>query len=56
MEGEIKAHGNLSWVVHHGHVQMHRKFVILGELYGFYPDMGTTKGALQGGTTALKRR
>ena len=56
MKGEIKAHGHLPWVVYHGHVQMHRKFVILGALCGYYPDMGTTKGVLQGGTTALKRR
>ena len=56
MKGEIKVHGHLPWVVYHGHVQMHRKFVILGALCGYYPDMGTTKGVLQGGTTALKRR
>jgi hypothetical protein len=37
---EIKAHGHLLWVVHHGHVQMQRKFVILGALCGHYPDVG----------------
>jgi hypothetical protein len=38
MKGEIKAHGYLPWVVYHGHVQMHGKFVILGALY-----LGTTQ-------------
>ena len=52
----MKAHGHLPWMVYHGHVQMRRKLVVLGALCGHYSDVGTTKGALQGGTTALKRR
>jgi hypothetical protein len=35
---------------------MDRKFVILGPLCGHHPDMGATKGVLQGGATASKRR
>ena len=47
MKGEIKAHGHLPWVVYHGHVQMHRKFVILGALlYGYYK--GGFKEAITG--------
>ena len=55
MKGEIKAHGHLPWVVYHGHVQMHRKFVILGASCGYYPDMyGYYKGGTTGGYYGFK--
>jgi hypothetical protein len=51
MKGKIKAHGDLPWMVYYGCMQIYRKFVILRILGGYYSDLGTIQGVLQGGTT-----
>ena len=50
MKGEMKAHGHLPWMVYHGHVQMHRKFVRNsgGDVWA-PPRCGHYKGGATGG-------